>query len=72
MVEMGQADIIMVLKEAKRPLTVREIAKKLNITASSVGKSLRGLVRFGEVEVAGTISRSKHAKCVKIYRLVRK
>jgi len=72
MIEMSQADIIKVLKKAKKPLTVREIAEKLSISEASVGRSLRMMIRFGEVKIAGTISRGKHTKCVNTYTLVKR
>jgi len=66
---MSQAGIIKVLKKARRPLTAREIAKKLNIRESSMGKSLRRLLQYGEVEIAGTVNKGMRAKYVKTYRL---
>lgn len=69
---MSQAGIIRVLKKARRPMTAREIAKKLGITESSMGKSLKRLIQFGEVGVAGTINRGKYAKYVKTYKLLTK
>lgn len=47
---MGQAEIIKVLEESERPLSCREVAKKLNDRFDKVIKGMKKLLEYEEVK----------------------
>jgi len=47
---MSQAEVIKILKRAKKPMTVDEIAKELGITRAGTHNNVRQLKKHGEVK----------------------
>jgi DNA-binding IclR family transcriptional regulator len=51
---MGQREVLQILKNSKRWMTLSEISKEGNLNRSSVAHSLRKLIKWNEIEFKGT------------------
>ena len=59
---MTQQEIIDLLKKEKKPLTAREISKKLNKSISSITSNLLRLKKYNEIKAIQKLKRVKKAK----------
>ena len=56
---MTQSEVYNLLKKTKEWMTVKEIARELNIGDSAVSMNLRKLFKYGEINVKETKAKGK-------------